>query len=104
MTFTEGGYYMLERPTGFTLVFGVGDVENWPVCVPLAGGETVVCAGFTHRKGAAGSGRYAKLLHTRDNKRLVLYLRVSRTNSGSGTWRELEPLEVLAMADVLPTV
>jgi hypothetical protein len=100
----EGGYYALESPPGFFMVFGVSDVENWPVCVPLADGDAVVCSGFVHRKGSNGKGRYARLLHTRDGRVVSLYHRVSRLNSGSGTWRELAPLEVLAMADGLPTV
>ena len=104
MTFEVDHYYMLEALPGHHHVFGVGDVENWRTCVPLANGEVVVCAGFVHRSGKQGRGRYAKLHHQRGDKRVVLYLRVSRKDSGAGTWREIAPLEVLALADVLPTL
>ena len=104
MILQEDHYYMLEIPPGQFHTFYTNDVENWPTCVPLADGEIVVCAGFAHRKGGQGTGRYARLLHTRGERVVTLYHRVSRMNSGSGTWRELGPLEVLAMAADLPTV
>jgi hypothetical protein len=99
--FVPGNYYRLLTPPGTHFFFGAEDVENWGgVCVPLRNGEIVVCTSIGRRR----RGRFAKLLHQRDGRRVVLYLRVSKNHIPSGTWEPLNPLEVLALADSLPTV
>jgi hypothetical protein len=101
VTWTPGVYYqVLDSSTSF----GASDVENWPCCVPLFANEVVLCVSLVHRKGANGRGRYAKLLHRRDGRDVVLYHRVSRNNIGSGSWAELNAMMVLAMTGDIPTI
>lgn len=61
-------------------------------------GALVRCANITWRLGPNGRGLYA-MLHLSDR---VVPHRVSRNYIGSGSWEELNEMEVLALADVAP--
>jgi hypothetical protein len=104
VTWTPGVYYRHLCTRGSTTFFGVTDVENWATCVPLGPDEIVLCVDIVKRKGGKGRGRYAKLLHTRGGREVVLYHRVSRNNIGSGNWEEVNAMMVLALADQIPTI
>lgn len=92
----EDVYYQLRSPS---LLLSVADSDA--VCL-LARGNYVLCIGLTTIDGA----RFAILLYnneaTGDEKRLLN--RVSSFGRGKGEWRELNPMMVVALADVLPVL
>jgi hypothetical protein len=100
VSFEPGAFYECNSST----TIPVGDVENYPVCVPLRKGDVVWCEDIVFRKGVRGRGLYAKLRNRRgkDWPNVVLYHRVSKNHIGSGDWDEMNEMMVLALADVLP--
>lgn len=96
-----GFYYQLRSPHW---KFLKGEVEGRKR-YELKREDVVLCADIVRRDGVNGRGRYAKLLHqTDDGDTISLFLRVSRSSRPPGTWRELNPMLVIALADKIPTL
>ena len=82
-----------------TFGFVARDVEGTIGLFFLRNNDYVLCHRIVFRKGGKGRGRYARLVHMRDGKKIVLFHRVSKNNIGSGNWEELNEMLVLALAD-----
>jgi hypothetical protein len=94
--FASETYYKLLSRT-LTL-----DGEKAPI--ELRGEDIVLCSEIVFRSGSRGRGRYARLLHQRDDETLVLFHRISGHGRGAGTWEELNPMMALAMTGEIPTL
>ncbi len=97
VTFTAGRFY--ECLDG--VFVPADDVENWGnVCLHIDAGTYLLCEEIVFRKGARGRGLYAKLRVKRQGPSgpVIAYHRVSRNRIGSGSWDELNIMEVLAVA------
>ena len=97
VSFTPGVFYECKGKTNFfkTDVVPNGEFDLHP-------GDRVRCSEIVFRRGGKGRGRYAVLHYKRGKVCLTLYHRVSGNNIGSGDWEELNEMEVVALADVLP--
>jgi hypothetical protein len=86
------------------LFFTGKDVENSDE-IKLVREEIVLCTEIISRRaGHNGRGKYARLVLRRGADEVVLFHRLSRFDRGSGQWREVNPMIVLALADQLPTL
>jgi len=64
----------------------------------LKRGNIVLCIGFARELGRQAILRFQQ----EDGEVLSLFHTVSRFNRGSGNWRELNPMMVIALADEIP--
>jgi len=94
LVFETDKYYELRSRHLEVLIGGTRDKHR------LERHDRVVCKGFATQD----LGRYAMLYFRKDDENMCLFHRVSRFNRGSGNWREMNPMLVIAMADQLPTV
>ncbi len=93
--FEAGKYYELRTPD---LSFKVGVSGGTFI---LKRGSCVLCSGFV----SIDRKKHVELLfQTEDGETKPLYHRVSRFNRGSGDWREMNSMMVVAMADKLPVL